>query len=236
MGRLEDLKETYIKNIELTLEANIEVEFVLLNWNSPDGLDKWVDQNLNEYMASGIVKYLVNTTATEFSQSKTKNTTLKNSTGDILCTLDADNTINSAFLDILKKHFIYSCDPKNPNPILQCRGGPMAGRMVFKRECFFKLKGFDESMTGWGGEDFDFVKRFCLFFGTDVVTLEEEECGCGWVSVHPAEFNLGAASASESKERAISWAHNEKISRLNLDEGNLAPNPQGWGCHFHHEK
>jgi predicted glycosyltransferase involved in capsule biosynthesis len=224
MGRLDDLKKTYLQNIDLCIRKGLECEFILLNWNSPDNLNNWAENNLDAYIKQGLVKYLVNCNAKEFSQAKTKNTTLKNSTGSILCTLDADNLLNSNFISIIQDSF---SSPNSDNIILQCKGGPMAGRIIFTRENFLKLRGFDESMKGWGYEDRDFVNRFCRVFSSEVITLPHGDCG--------RAFHRG--ESSEKKHQKLRQLRmNRRISNINLRNKNFYPNNENWGTHFDYEK
>jgi predicted glycosyltransferase involved in capsule biosynthesis len=223
MGRLEDIKRTYLENISICERFGLECEFVLLNWNSPDDLDIWVNQNLTPYISKGLVKYLVNTDAVEFSQSKTKNTTLKNSSGDMLCTLDADNLISDKFLEELASSF--SCGENN---ILQCEGGPMAGRIAFLKKSFLKIRGFDESMSGWGWEDRDFVLRFTKFFNTELKTLSKYCCGRAFFQTEEDRTPHG--------QRMNEMKRNRNISNANIRRGNFVVNPEEWGMHFNYEK
>ena len=55
--RLHHIKETFISNLENNIDYG-DIEFVLLNWNSQDGMNEWVQQNLKGYIDDGVVKYL----------------------------------------------------------------------------------------------------------------------------------------------------------------------------------
>jgi hypothetical protein len=46
-GRLHHIKETFLSNLNNNIDYG-EVEFVLLNWNSRDGMNDWVQQNLSD--------------------------------------------------------------------------------------------------------------------------------------------------------------------------------------------
>jgi hypothetical protein len=212
MGRVDHIKKTYIQNISTALKYSSNCEFILLNWNSRDGLQEWVEENLRDYIKGGVVKYLHTDTPTVFDISKTKNITLKNSTGEILCSLDADNFISPSFLASVEKVFA-----SEGQPIIQCKGGPMAGRIVLKREHFFNLRGYDEAMVGWGHEDLDLVERFCRSYKAKVHTLGMGCCG---------RFLGHAKPDFDHRESA---RRNRRRSTLNLAKNNLAPNPPQWG-------
>ena len=52
MDRLHNLKETLPKNIKDN-EEDDDLEFVILDYNSSDGLEEWVKNNMMEYIDSG---------------------------------------------------------------------------------------------------------------------------------------------------------------------------------------
>ena len=53
-GRLHHLKETFLSNLNNNIDYG-DIEFVLLNWNSRDGMNDWVQQNLGEYITDCVV-------------------------------------------------------------------------------------------------------------------------------------------------------------------------------------
>lgn len=56
MDRLFHLKKTLLKNIKNNITYP-HLEFVLLDYNSQDGLEEWVVENCKEYLENGILKY-----------------------------------------------------------------------------------------------------------------------------------------------------------------------------------
>ena len=155
MDRCHHLKTTYLKNIENSKPTpNIDVEFVLLNYNSKDDLNSWVDSN--KFPCN--FKFLVTNKPKHFSMSKTKNILGKNATGDILCWLDADNITQNGFVD-----YVASVYTKQPSSALRVtwskQTSGMCGRIVCRKSDFMKIGGYDEQLTGWGYEELDFCKR-----------------------------------------------------------------------------
>jgi predicted glycosyltransferase involved in capsule biosynthesis len=210
MGRLHHLKQTYLKNIELALGQHDNCEFVLLNWNSQDGLDEWVRQNLSEYIDKGIVKYLHTEKPEKFHQSLTKNITCKNATGSIVCVVDADNFFNRRFIPTVLEKF-----KKEEFPLLHGAGANVAGRMACFKKHFVKIRGFDEKMTGWGAEDWDFTERFKAFFPhTIALKVGSYFLGPG-IPSSSTEFNRQKANRARSKE--------------NLKNKIYIPNGPTWG-------
>lgn len=167
MGRVNHIEQTYIDNIEIALDQDPNTKFVLLNYNSQDGLDMWVSDNLKKYIDTGVVKYLKNTTATEFSQARTKNITLKNGMHDIVCNLDADNRLTTRYMKkILRVWNDDTCriggnkgDVTEDDLVVSCPMPHVWGRLTMYKKTLIKLGGFNEQMRGWGGEDIDFIDR-----------------------------------------------------------------------------
>ena len=155
MDRCHHLKKTYLKNIENSKPtSNCDVEFVLLNYNSNDDINSWV--NSNTFPTN--FTYLTTDKPMYFSMSKTKNILGRNATGDILCWLDADNYTQHGFVD-----YVMSVYTKQSNSALrvtwsnQTQG--MCGRIVCRKSDFMKIGGYDEQLTGWGYEELDLCKR-----------------------------------------------------------------------------
>jgi predicted glycosyltransferase involved in capsule biosynthesis len=204
MGRTHHLRQIYVNNIETALAFSPDIKFTLLNWNSQDGMDQWVSSALAEYIDSGTVKYIRNKSPTSFSQSKTKNITMRSNNSKIVCNLDADNVLTRKFLVELTHQF----DNHN-NPIVRgvvCMNG-CTGRIACRRESLIELGGFNEEMIGWGYEDTDFVKRFELHFNTKCLFWDKS--------------NLHSIDADETTE----WTKKQKSSHnlnMEISERNIA--------------
>ena len=98
MGRLNHLQKTYLKNIQNNIDYG-NIEFVLINYNSNDGLDEWAQKNLSKLIENGTVKYFLTKDPAHFHMAKAKNLAHRLATGQILVNLDADNYLgkNNAF-------------------------------------------------------------------------------------------------------------------------------------------
>jgi hypothetical protein len=157
MNRIEHLQSTLIKNIEDNISYG-DVEFILLDYNSSDGLEDWVKSVLKNYIDNGILKYYRTNEPTSFHRSHSRNIALKLGSGDIVCNVDADNFLGNDFAYYINYEFSF-----NQNIFLTSgvRDGSY-GRICVKKDDFLRLSGYDEKMTGWGYEDDDLYDRLSL--------------------------------------------------------------------------
>jgi len=174
-GRLSHLKQTLPANLAAERD-NPNVEFVLLDYDSRDGLADWIKANFSEEIASGRLRYARYAPAEHFKMAHAKNMAHRLAMGDILCNLDADNFIAPNFSRWLDRQF--TNEPHSivgPRPLNLTRDleqkilwrvlhkprppADLAGRIAIARSDFEMLGGYDERFTGWGYEDIDFGLR-----------------------------------------------------------------------------
>jgi hypothetical protein len=174
-GRLHHLRQTLPKN--LAAEArNRDVEFVLLDYDSSDGLENWVRDTLGEEVAQGRLVYARHEPAPNFKMAHSKNMAHRLGSGRILCNLDADNLLPENFSTFLKSAFrrdensVFS--PRQATIIgfvrqrwldrflgIRRPGGGICGRIAITKVNFEKVGGYDEDFTAWGTDDIDFLLR-----------------------------------------------------------------------------
>ncbi|WP_083480833.1 glycosyltransferase family 2 protein [Flavobacterium chungangense] len=170
MNRLSFLKETLPKNIENNLDYG-NVEFIVLNYNSTDELDQWINTEMSQYIKQGVLKYIKTSEPEYFLMSHSKNVVSKQATGDIVCNVDADNFIGEGFANFINESFL-----KGENIYLSVDKGTQrdcCGRICLKKDDFETLRGYDENMKGYGFEDFDLRNRLELL-GRKVVLFPEK--------------------------------------------------------------
>lgn len=155
MNRTDQLKQTYIKNIEDCIYYGTDVEFVLVNYNSSDDLDEWAKQSLMKYIELGVLNYYKTTLPKNWDMSHAKNVTHRLAQGEIICNLDADNFLGDGFYEYIKDKLYL-----NKHAFVRKRGSGKGGRLVLHREHFYAVGGYDERMCyGWGLEDGDLHRR-----------------------------------------------------------------------------
>jgi glycosyltransferase involved in cell wall biosynthesis len=160
MNRTVHLKETLLRNIQDNAGYD-NVEFVLLDYGSQDGLYEWAEKELYPHIDSGILTYFHTKEPQFFHMSHSKNMAFRLATGDILCSLDADNYTGSGFASFINEMF----NKEQGMFMAPPRIGPtkkwwdVQGRLCVKREDFYALRGYDERVMDYGYEDQDFKSR-----------------------------------------------------------------------------
>ena len=162
MGRLYNLKETLLKNIEDNKEYS-NLEFIILDYNSQDGLEEWMRDNMMEYLESGRVVYFKTTEPKYFSMAHSRNIAFKVATGEIVNNVDADNytrDINYSVDECWASYLNKMANEQSERVIFAKGKRGMHGRIGFyKKEFIELLGGYDESLIGYGHDDHDLVKR-----------------------------------------------------------------------------
>lgn len=164
MNRLHQLKETLLKNILDNYDYS-NLEFLVLNYNSQDGMDEWIKDCLGNYLSAGKVVYYHTTEPASFSHSHSKNLAFKLATGDIVCNLNADHYTGKGFAAYVNKKFteekrivLTTVDYFNTK-LDYHPAKDVFGKVCVKKSDFLKVRGFDEQMDHYGFEDWDFVNR-----------------------------------------------------------------------------
>ena len=170
MNRLEPLRKTLPKNIKDNLSYG-NLEFVVLNYNSKDDLDNWIEKEMSDYLTSGVLKYIKTSSPKYFLRSHSKNVVSKEATGEIICNVDADNYIGKGFAQ-----YVNNCFLKRKNIFLATDRASVRkdclGRICLKKKDFETITGYDESMENYGFEDLDLKNRLILL-GRQVINISD---------------------------------------------------------------
>lgn len=155
MGRLHDLKVTLPKNIEDNKDYD-NVEFVILDYNSQDGLGDWVKSEMEDHLSTGKVVYFRTEEPEFYSMTKSRNLAFKCATGDIVNNVDADSFTNEGFVSYLNK-----VANQKPERAIFAKGKKMLrGRLGFFKDDFINLLGgYDEAIEHYGHDDHDLMNR-----------------------------------------------------------------------------
>lgn len=173
-GRLHHLSETLPHNLRMTKDIP-GIEFVVLDYDSQDGLADWMRTHMQTPMQEGRVRYAKHAPAPYFKMAHAKNMAHRLGTGDVLCNLDADNRMVAGFPAWLQERFSDRPDSIvsgwSAQPVRQIgaelrmryleRGKSRNGGLIaVSAPMFHRLGGYDEQrFEGWGPDDIDFSVR-----------------------------------------------------------------------------
>src|SRR4051812_1473901 len=105
MGRLHHVRQTLPENLA-AVGYNADVEFVLLDYNSADGLEKWVRAEMMGPIATGRLVYWRERSARHFLAAHAKNLAAGLSNGNVICNLDADNFLGGDYAAFLRESMV----------------------------------------------------------------------------------------------------------------------------------
>lgn len=222
-GRAHHLIQTLPHNLALEKD-NPNIEFVVLDYDSKDGLGEWIQQNLREELESGRVRYARFEPAPNFKMAHAKNMAHRVATGDILCNLDADNFLAPGFTTWMRdsmvqepKSFITSL-PLNAMEFLTTRLSAkvvgnkplLGGRVALWRDDFLKLGGYDERFTGWSPDDVNMAMR-ARESGLKPFTVPDDRIGH---SVEHSNMDRLANLSTRDQVASAAMLHAPKSTKL----------------------
>lgn len=216
MGRLHYLQKT----IKINLVDNWKYqnfELVILDYNSPDGLEEWVRENVpKHYFDSGMFVYYKTFEPQYFHMSHAKNMVHRLASGDILCNMDSDNYAGDDFC-----RFVADAFRKNPNSIVRSKSkGSTAGRICVSRKQFYDIGGYDEEMVGWGHEDSNFVYRIITHLKAETVFIPDHMVRA---IEHSKEERIGNYKEEHKNKRHTS-GHNKRVGDRKISQGIFVAN------------
>lgn len=228
MNRLHDLS--------LTLPANItdnedypDVEFVLLDYASTDGLGDWVKANMSRHLESGrLVYYRVDGQPT-FRRSHSRNVSFKLATGRVVVNVDADNYVHPGFVAQINR-CAAAAERKAlivPHSFLNPHFGRLflRGRFGLYRDDLIRLGGFDEDFDdGYSQEDAGFVMR-CLLDRFTVVRFDDRFLRDRIVTSDEEKLRHSTVKSLTDIKADYSKAMQEKLARCEI----VANRGRAWG-------
>ena len=178
MNRLCHLRQTILKNIQHT-SSRPDVEFIVLDYNSTDGLEEWARENLSEHIDSGRVSFYRTSEPRYYVSAHAKNIAHKMASGDVLCNLDSDVLVPEGYAEYVDEVFssghqlIMALESKDAYENSGCNG-----MIACKREHFYSVNGYDENIRlGWGFDDMNFQFR-CRMHNNLNLFIAPKICMC----------------------------------------------------------
>lgn len=159
MGRLHHLRQTLAANL-WNLSDEPDVEFVIVDYNSRDGLEDWFRRTYSgtSLMSRGRLVYARETTAEHWHVAKAKNLAHVLATGDVLVNVDADNFVSRSYVRACHTLFGHTGPGVYFGTTFDRNSSP--GRVALHRDDFYRLGGYDEDIGGaWTGDDQDLMQR-----------------------------------------------------------------------------
>ena len=173
-GRLEHIKKTLPRNLADNREFPNAV-FVLLDYNSNDGLEDYIQRTYQNELISGRLVYYKYPHPENFRMAHAKNMAHRLGIlegGDILVNLDADNYTGVGFAEYIVNRIQLAAEDgevafmrarenhfgPGEGTARRMRWG-CAGRIVVTKEAFLNAGGYDECYKHWSPDDKDFTAR-----------------------------------------------------------------------------
>lgn len=214
MNRLYQLKETLRVNI---YNSSDKSEFVLVDYNSNDGLQEYIYNNFEKELLSGKLKYYYTDKIKYWHASICKNSTHMRAYGKYIVNLDCDNFIGENGDDIIINTFLENGDDiiiSQTNNIMSSGNG---GRISISKDNFMNLGGYDESFYPMGYQDYDLIER-------------AKKYGLKYININKNNKAIVNSKSESIKNVGISMDYtkmnqmNKLLSKINIDNNNLKVN------------
>jgi hypothetical protein len=156
---LHHLKQTLPQNIADNASYP-SLEFIILDYNSGDGLKEWITTAMADHLATGRVVYIHSPGHEYFQRSHSRNMAFNAAKGELLCNVDADNYTGPGFAKYIGERF--SADPKiflTAFSADQPNSPDFFGRICCKKEDLIRVGGYNEQMDGYGFEDHELIHK-----------------------------------------------------------------------------
>ncbi len=159
MNRLHHIQKTLPVNLKEN--DSLGIDFILLDYNSNDGLEEYVKTNFKQEVKSGKLAYYRYKQAITFHRCHSRNMAFRLANGDILCNVDADNFVGPSFGKFVQNIFATQKNVCLTGLNNECKPDAF-GKLCISRGDFMDVTGYDENFEGYGFEDFDIVNRLQL--------------------------------------------------------------------------
>lgn len=201
MGRLNDVKQTLQKNIDdnTGLFGRLNFEWLLLDYNSNDGLAQWVEKEMKSYIDNGLLTFYRTEDPKVYSMAHSRNVCFRLARGEIVNSVDADNLTGPGFFTKIQ----LLANQQKSKAIFAKGKRMLRGRLGFyKKEFIEELGGYDEELTGYGHEDHDLMYR-AFSLGYRMMNFG----GDFYQTVNPKKHDVGNFTNKE-------WKYTEKRNKL----------------------
>ncbi len=170
-GRLDQLRETLPESIRANW-MDSALQFVLLDYNSQDGLYKWVvSDEIWRFVRAGKLVYARYDNGVGYNSPHSKNMAHRIATGDILVDLNADTFCPPALVHEIRQTV-------DRGVYMRCMMPSTLGLIAMHHQDFFWLGGYDERLCEGYGFDDDSLSHRAEAMGLKAVRVPDHLCGC----------------------------------------------------------
>jgi predicted glycosyltransferase involved in capsule biosynthesis len=214
MNRLYQIEKTLRVNIDNSTDNS---EFIIVDYNSNDGLKEYIYNNFQTDISNGKLKYNFTDKIKYWHASICKNTTHMKASGKYLVNLDCDNFIGKNGDELILNTFLENGDNiiiSQTNNIVSSGNG---GRISITQDNFIQLGGYDESFYPMGYQDYDLIERANIF-------------GLKYININKNNKAIINSKKESIKNIGIKMEYNKMnnmnklLSKLNIDNNNLKVN------------
>jgi glycosyltransferase involved in cell wall biosynthesis len=152
-NRLWQIQQTLPENLS-SIDADMEI--VLVDYGSSDGLSDWVWANFETHIRGGMLTFFQVTNPVTWSSPKAKNLAHRLAKGSYLFNADADNYFTNEDCRLIRN----AAQTNLPSHQWSGQWGDGSyGRIGLPKSLFLSLGGYDEQMLPMGYQDKDLLTR-----------------------------------------------------------------------------
>ena len=217
-NRFYQVSQTLLQNLDNNRLHKKWIEFILVDFGSIDGLQKWVISNFTDDLKSGYLKYYYTDELLFWHSSIAKNTAHWCAGHDIVVNLDCDNYTGFLGGQYIIRRFL----DKNDIVCHQFSGNipdGSYGRIAILKKFFDSIGGYDESLGPIFFEDVDLINRLRRI-GLEYLLLNDKKY-CKTIS-NTREESLSNTGSSHDYYTINDL--NKKKSAKNIKEGRIKAN------------
>lgn len=213
-NRLYQLEKTLMENID---NSSNESEFILIDYDSNDGLKEFIYNHFSNEILSGKLKYFYTNKVKYWHASICKNTAHIKATGKILVNLDCDNYIGINGDQLIINEFKNSGDNIIISQTDNIIGSGNGGRISITKNNFIKLGGYNEQFYPMGYQDYDLIER-------------AKKIGLKYININKNNTAIKNSKEDGIKNIGITIEYNKMnnvnklLSKINIDNNILQAN------------
>jgi len=223
-NRLHQIRQTLRKNLDDNELHQDFIEFVLVDFDSNDGLCEWIVENFRSELSSGYLKYYYTNKLSLWHASIAKNTAHFCAIGDILVNLDCDNFTGTWGGIYILNAFARNSDHCIVHQFSGNIGDGSYGRIAMKRRYFDRIGGYDESFEPMGYQDHDLIERL-LKIGLKYVLCSDPLYN--QAIFNTKEESIAHTGSPKNYTQMLETNYNQSI--LNIAEGYIIANKGKFG-------